>query len=157
MNLVVLLFVVGIVLLVFEVVTPGAVLGILGGLSMLGGCAVAFGTLGTAGGLVATGVAMLVLGIVLYVEFVLLPRTRFGRKFFLQNAVDATSQPPLASAAEVVGKFCEAETTLAPTGYVSLDGRRYEAYSRSGLALKGAQLEIVAVDNFRLIVTKIQT
>ena len=130
---------------------------ILGGLAMLGGCAVAFGTLGTAGGLVATGVAMLVLGIVLYVEFVLLPRTRFGRKFFLQNAVDATSQPPLASAAEVVGKFCEAETTLAPTGYVALDGRRYEAYSRSGLALKGARLEIVAVDNFRLIVTKTQT
>lgn len=156
MNTVVLLFVVGIVLMAFEVITPGAVLGILGALAMAGGCVVAFSTLGNTGGLVATLVALLLLGLVLYVEFVLLPKTRFGRKFFLHNAVDATSQPPLATAGDVVGKFCEAETTLAPTGFVSLDGRRYEAFSRSGHALKGARLKVVDVDNFRLIVTKAQ-
>ena len=64
---------------------------------------------------------------------------------------------PVADAAAVVGKICEAETTLAPSGYVSLDGRRYEAYSRSGLATKGSRLQVVAVDNFRLIVTQLPT
>lgn len=157
MNLVVLLFVVGIVLVAFEVITPGAILGVLGGLALVGGCAAAFSTFGGLGGMAATLVALLVLALVLYGEFVLLPKTRFGRRFFLHQAVDATSQPPLAIAAEVVGKFCEAETMLAPSGYVSLDGRRYEAFSRSGLAFKGARLQVVDVDNFRLIVTKLQS
>lgn len=157
MNAIVLLFLLGIVLLGFEVITPGGILGVLGGLAMLGGCALAFEAFGGTGGAVATLVALALLGGALYVEFGLLPKTRWGRKFFLQQAVDATSQPAVALAADVVGKICEAETTLAPSGYVSLDGRRYEAYSRSGHAAKGARLQVVAVDNFRLIVTQLPT
>lgn len=156
MSAIVLLFLLGIVLLGFEVITPGGILGVLGGLAMLGGCALAFDAFGGTGGTVATLVALALLGLALYVEFGLLPRTRWGRRFFLQQAVDATSQPAVATA-DVVGKICEAETTLAPSGYVSLDGRRYEAFSRSGHAGKGARLQVVAVDNFRLIVTKLPT
>jgi len=36
---------------------------------------------------------------------------------------------------------------------VSVENRRYEAFCRTGLAAKGATLKVVAVDNFRLIVT----
>ena len=157
MSAIVLLFLLGIVLLGVEVITPGGILGVLGGLAMLGGSAVAFNTFGGLGGGLAALVALALLGLALYTEFVLLPKTRWGRKFFLQQAVDATSQPAVADAAAVVGKICEAETTLAPSGYVSLDGRRYEAYSRSGLAAKGSRLQVVAVDNFRLIVTQLPT
>ena len=57
-------------------------------------------------------------------------------------------------AGAVVGKTCEAVTTLAPTGYVRLDGRRYEAFSQSGHVAKGTVLRVVAVDNFRLTVTR---
>jgi membrane-bound serine protease (ClpP class) len=53
-----------------------------------------------------------------------------------------------------VGKTAEAVTTLAPSGYVVVDGRRYEAFSQSGHAAKGAILRVVGLDNFRLIVTK---
>jgi membrane-bound ClpP family serine protease len=54
----------------------------------------------------------------------------------------------------VVGKVGEAATTLAPSGYVLIEGRRYEAFSQSGHMDRGTALKVVAVDNFRLIVTK---
>jgi membrane-bound ClpP family serine protease len=64
------------------------------------------------------------------------------------------SQPPLANPGEVVGKAAEAVTTLAPSGYVLVEGRRYEAFCRSGHAPKGAALRVIGIDNFRVIVTQ---
>jgi len=46
-------------------------------------------------------------------------------------------------------------TTLAPTGYVMLDGRRYEARSQSGLIARGATVRVVGVDSFHLIVSQL--
>jgi membrane-bound serine protease (ClpP class) len=54
----------------------------------------------------------------------------------------------------VTGREATALTTLAPSGYVLVDGRRYEAFCQSGLAAKGSVLRVVGTDNFRLIVTK---
>jgi len=154
MTTVVLLLSLGIVLLVLEVVVPGGVLGVIGGLSMLAGCAVAFNTFGLTGGGLATLIALLALGAALYVEFALLPRTRVGRRLFLHKSIDGKSQPPPADAA-VVGRMAEVATTLAPTGYVLLDGHRYEARSQSGLIDKGATVRIVGVDSFHLIVSQL--
>ncbi len=154
MNLIILLFALGIVLIVLEVIVPGGVLGVIGGLAMLGGCALAFRDHGAASGGLATLAALAVLGLSLYIEFALLPKTRFGKKLFLQQAVDATSQPRPAEAAAVVGKTAEAATTMAPSGYVLLEGKRYEAFSQSGLIAKGAAVRVVGVDNFHLIVTQ---
>jgi membrane protein implicated in regulation of membrane protease activity len=60
----------------------------------------------------------------------------------------------LASAADVVGREAVAQTVLAPSGYVVVDGKRYEAYSQTGHAIVGTRLRVVGLDNFRLIVTK---
>lgn len=154
MTLIALLFVLGIVLLVLEVFVPGAVLGVLGGIAMFVGCVISFSRFGVVGGGLATLVALALLGIALYVEFVLLPKTRVGKKFFLHKSVDATSQPPVADAA-VIGKAGVASTTLAPSGYVVIEQRRYEAFSRSGLIAKGATVRVVEIDNFRLIVSQL--
>jgi membrane-bound serine protease (ClpP class) len=154
MTAIVLLFLLGTVLLVFEVFMPSSILGILGGLAMLGGCIAAFMNFGVGGGSLAILVGLAILGLALYAEFGLLPKTRLGKRFFLHDSIGATSQPVLAEADAVVGKLCEAVTTLAPTGYVLLDGRRYEAFSQSGHVAKGTTLKVVAVDNFRLTVTK---
>jgi membrane-bound serine protease (ClpP class) len=48
----------------------------------------------------------------------------------------------------------EAETPLVPTGYVRVEGRRYEAFCPAGHVAKGAMLRVAGQDNFRLIVTK---
>jgi membrane-bound ClpP family serine protease len=154
MNAIVLLFLLGVLLLAGEVFMPGAVLGIIGGLCMAAGCVVSFIQLGAGGGTVATAAALILLGLTLYIELVWLPKTRFGRKLVVESTVGATSQPPLADKESVMGKPAEAVTPLVPSGYVLVEGRRYEAFSRSGHAAKGAQLRVVGLDNFRLIVTK---
>ncbi len=153
MTTIVILFALGILLLTFEVVVPGGVLGVLGGLAMLGGCALAFYEFGAGGGGLATAIALGCLGIGLFVEFRILPRTRFGRKLFLSRTLEAKSQPAPAEAT-VIGRTGEALTTMAPSGYVSIEGRRYEAVSQSGLIAKGAKVRIVGMSNFHLIVTQ---
>lgn len=153
MNVILLLFMIGIVLLVFEVVVPGAVLGVLGGLSMLAGCVLAFAMHGPLWGTLASLAAVGLLGLTLYFELVLLPKSRLGRQMLVHSTVHATSQAPLAGA-EVVGQTCVALTPLVPSGYVELAGRRYEAFCRSGHVRAGETLRVVGVDNFRLILTK---
>ena len=153
MSIILLLFVVGVVLLALEVIVPGAVLGIIGGISMLAGVIVAFDRFGFSGGVLASFAAVALVGITLYLEFVLLPRSRLAKTFSMTATVDGRSQPALADRS-VIGKRAVAVTALAPSGVVELDGRRYEAFARSGHAPLGAQLEVIDLDNFRLIVSK---
>ena len=154
MNAILILFLLGVVLLAGEVFVPGAVLGILGALCMFAGCVISFLQLGTGYGMLATVVALALLGLTLYVELVWLPKTRFGRKLIVESKIEATSQPALADKESVVGKTAEALTALVPSGHVLLDGRRYEAFSQSGHVAKGTVLRVTGLDNFRLIVTK---
>lgn len=154
MNAIILLFLLGVLLLAGEVFVPGGVLGIIGGAAMLVGCVLSFHEFGPVGGTIATFLSVALLGLMLYVELAWLPKSRFGKKLVVQSASDATSQPPLAHPETVVGKSAEALTTLAPSGYVLVEGRRYEAFCQSGHVSKGAALRVVGLDNFRLIVTK---
>ncbi len=153
MSLIVLLFAVGIALLAAEVVVPGAVLGILGGIALVLGVIVAFVRLGFDGGIWATTAALVVGGIALYLEFVLLPKSRFTRSLAVSSTAGGAGQPPVADRS-VVGRQALALTALAPTGMVEIDGRRYEAFARHGHSAKGERLDVVDVDNFRLIVSK---
>ena len=154
MTGIILLFALALVLFFFEVFVPGAVLGILGGILMAVGCGLAFVEFGVDGGAIAVGVALALVALTLYVEFVLLPKTKFGQKLFLHAAVAAKSQPPPAQDAAIVGQTGEALTTLAPGGFVLIGGRKYEAASQSGLLPKGAPVKVTGLDNFRLLVSK---
>jgi len=154
MNAILLLFLIGVLLLAGEVFVPGAILGIIGAICMLVGCVLSFVQFGTSGGLMATGVAVALLGLMLYIELVWLPKTRVGKKMIVQSTVSATSQPPLAELNAVVGKTAEAVTPLVPSGYVLVEGRRYEAFSQAGHVPKGATMRVSGLDNFRLILTK---
>ncbi|MBP7371717.1 MAG: serine protease [Opitutaceae bacterium] len=154
MNAILILFLFGIVLLFCEVFVPGAILGSIGGIAMLAGCILAFHTYGAAGGALATLAALGLLGLTLLLEFVVIPRTRFGKKLFVQSTSGSTTQPPVAEPASIIGQTGEAATPLSPTGYVLVSGKRYEAFSRDGLLPKGAPIRVTGLDNFRLIVTK---
>ena len=154
MNAIILLFVTGVALLAAEIFLPGVIAGVIGALCMVAGCVISFVVFGAGGGLMATVVALALLGLTLYIELVWLPKTKFGQRLVVQATVDAVSQPPLANPAAVVGKTAEAVTTLAPSGHVLIEGRRYEAFCRSGHVPKGAMLRVIGIDNFRVIVTQ---
>lgn len=154
MNAIILLFIAGAVLLAAEVFVPGAILGIFAAIALIAGVVLAFVDHGAAGGWTAAGAALALTAATLWFEFFILPKTRLGKKFFLKAEIVGASQPPLAERDAVVGRDGVADTTLAPSGYVSIGGRRYEAYSRSGLIAKGGAVRVVELDNFRLIVQK---
>ncbi len=154
MNAILLLFLTGVLLLGAEIFLPGAIAGIIGGLCIAAGCVISFSVYGSGGGMIATVVALGLLALTLYLELVWLPKTNFGQRLIVQSKVEAVSQPPLANPSMVVGKIAEAVTTLSPSGYVLVEGRRYDAFCRSGQVPKGTQLRVVGIDNFRVIVTK---
>jgi membrane-bound ClpP family serine protease len=154
MNAIIILFVIGVLLMAAEIFLPGAVAGIIGAVALLGGSLLSFREFGFGGGLAASFGALALLALMLYLELMVLPRTAFGRRMVVQATVDATSQPLPADLAAVVNRPAEAITTLAPSGYVLIDGRRYEAFCRSGLVAKGAAVRVIGVDNFRIIVTQ---
>ncbi len=150
---VVLLFTVGLILLAFEVIVPGAILGVIAGALLIGGVVVAFVEHGPEGGLLALVAAVAAVAAVLYFEFRILPRTRMGRRMFLEKAIDGASQPPVAEKpSEVIGRHGVAITALGPTGLVEVDGRRYEARCESGFATEGSRLRVIRVETFQLVV-----
>ena len=155
MTTILLLFALGIVLLFLDLFVPGIVLSVLGTLAFLAGTRHAFIQYGAIGGLEAFAVGMALLAVALYVEYGILPKTRFGKKFFLHAAVHGTSQAPAAETAALVGRECVALTPLMPSGHVEVDGLRREALSLDGHVAKGARLKITGAQNFSLTVTKL--
>ena len=156
MTAIVLLFITGALLLAAEVMLPGAIAGVIGGAALLLGSALAFMEFGVTVGSVATFAALLLVAAMLYAELVWLPRTKVGRAMVVEATVAGQSQPPPATS-EVIGQTAKALTTLAPSGFVEIGGKRYEAFCRSGLVARGTSLTVVGVDNFRLIVSEIKT
>lgn len=152
-TMVVTLFVIGLIFLGFEVIVPGAIMGLAAGACLLAGVLVAWLEHGPEGGMIAFAVAVALVCALLYFEFRILPRTRIGRRMFLSKSIDGASQPPIAERdAGVVGREAVAVTALGPTGLVEVAGRRYEARCDSGFADAGARLKVVRVETFQLVV-----
>ncbi len=142
MTAIVVLFLAGILLLAIEVFVPGMVVGIIGSLSIIAGVVTAFILYGAGGGTIALLSGGLLLGLTLYIEFV------------VHTTLGGTSQPAVAELAAVLNQQGETVTPLSPSGYVSLQGRQYEAFSQSGYLAKGVTVHVTGLDNFRLIVTQ---
>jgi membrane-bound ClpP family serine protease len=153
MTWIILLFALGIGLIAVEVIIPGGIIGTIGGLLMFAGCVMSFTEFGTIGGMLAVGVALLLTAIALFIEFRVLPNTRIGKRAFLTSEITGVSAAFGNEALALVGKSAEALTMLSPSGYVMIDGTRYEAFCQSGQAPAGSALEVTGADNFRLIVS----
>ena len=155
MTTILLLFVLGIVFLALDLFVPGIILSVFGTVAFLAGTRQAFAEFGWSGGLMAFAIGVALLALALYIEYGLLPKTRFGKKFFLHAAVEGTSQAPAAETAALIGRECVALTPLMPTGQVEIDGRRREALSLDGHMPKGTHLKITGAQNFSLTVSKL--
>lgn len=153
MTTILVLFGIGLLMLSLEIFLPGGVLGVMGGLTMLGAVVLTFRDHGIAGGALSLSAALIAVCAVFYIELVVLPKTRLGRGLVLSGEV--SGKATTAADASLVGRPCEAVTVLAPSGVVTLDGRRFEAFSRDGYVEPGTKLVVHSTDNFRLIVSKI--
>lgn len=157
MTWIILLFSLGLGLIALEVIIPGGIIGSIGAVMMFIGCVLSFVEFGTGGGMLAVAVALVLAGITLYIEFRILPKTTLGRRAFLNAEISGTTSNLESVTRNLVGKSAKAITMLSPSGYVTIDGQRYEAFCESGQVPAGASLEVTGADNFRLIVTLTHT
>ena len=141
------------VLLSFEIILPGAVLGLLGLLAYFVACLSAGVQFGFVMGVLTFILGGIFLGCLLYIEFKWIPHTSLGGQLFLNKRVRGKSNAGFPD--EIIGKTGEALTPLRPTGLILLDGERYEALSKDGYINSGEELRVIAKDNFRVVVKKI--
>jgi membrane-bound ClpP family serine protease len=153
MTLIVLLFSIGIVLVAAEVIVPGGILGTLGAILFFAGCVLTFMAYGNWAGFTTIIVALAIGCLAIFLEFWILPKTKIGKRAFLNAEVTGVSAAIGKEALDLIGKSAEALTMLSPSGYVRVDGQRYEAFCQSGQVPAGATLQVIGADNFRLIVT----
>jgi membrane-bound serine protease (ClpP class) len=146
------LFLVGALLIFFEVVLPGGIAGLAGGLCLAGGVVVAFVNHGAGIGGVALLVAIGIVAATLYVEFKVLPKTSFGRRFFHLEENRQTAADAGDTHAQLVGREVEVATPLRPGGVVRVDGRTVEAVSVDGFMEPPSRARVVSADRFRVCV-----
>ena len=113
MMLILLLFIVGIMLLAADVFVSSFVMAAVGGVAMLAGCVFAYRDFGVLAAGLAGVAAVALLGGAIYIELVLLPKTRLGRGLVVESTSGST---PAAPSASLVGKPATADTTHAPSG-----------------------------------------
>ena len=140
------------VLISFEIILPGAVLGLLGLCAYLAACIYAVVEFGFLKGIYTFFAGGFFLGVLLYFEFKWIPHTWIGRQLFLSKDVDGKSNSGIPE--DLLGKTGEAATPLRPTGLVSIDGVRYPAKSQDGYIDTGESVRVASKDNFRIVVSK---
>lgn len=154
MSFIIGLIILSLVFAFFEVIVPGGLLGILAGGALIWAGVLAFQDYGAIEALgVVIGGLILIIFLVIF-ELKMISKTKVGRKMFLDKSVEDQSTKVLGSE-EIIGKEGEAETTLAPSGKIVVEGSEYEAFSEDGLIKRGEKVKIVSRDNFRVVVKKI--
>lgn len=154
MTTIVIFFVVGVLFIAAEVFLPGGIVGAIGGMVIIGGVVQAYSEFGAQGAFIAAIVAILLLVAALYFEFKVLPNTRLGSRLFLKDSVKARADYSDA-ADDIIGQICTTVTALGPTGFIMVNGKKLEAFSKSGFIEKNTEVKVTGRDNFRILVSKI--
>jgi len=154
MSTIIGLLVAAFILVFFEVILPGGILGIIAALCVILASWFAGAEFGAGIGFLTFAGSAAAIAILAFVEFKLLARTSLGRAFFLKSSVTGHSNIAPAEAS-IIGKKGIALTRLNPTGKVVIDGQTYEAHSQDGYIEADQPVLVVAQDNFNLIIKKL--
>ena len=148
------LLVAAFILVFFEVILPGGILGTIAALCVILASWFAGAEYGAGIGILTFVGSAAAIGILVFIEFKLLARTSLGSAFFLKSSVTGHSNIAPAEAS-ITGKKGTSLTRLNPSGKVAIDGQSYEAYSQDGYIEENQSIQVVAQDNFKLIIKKL--
>lgn len=154
--LILILFLVGVILFAAELFVPGGILGLAGGICLLLASLVVGFQYGATLGLIALILSLLTMVAVFFLEVKFLSKTKLGRRFLLEEEITACSSSHLEEAKSLIGQTGAALTVLSPSGYVSIDERRYEAVSQSGFISVGTMISVVDATAFQLTVKRLE-
>jgi len=141
------------VLVFFEVILPGGILGLLAVVCIIAATWLGFSEFGLYGGGITLLVSVFGTALLVFVEFKLLANSRLGRGFFLSSAVSGHSNQAQGEDS-LVGSEARTITRLNPSGKVAIEGRSYEAYSEDGFIDAGQTVVVSRRDSFKLIIKK---
>lgn len=154
MSTIVALIVAALILVFFEVILPGGILGLIAGICIIVAAWVAGSEYGSGGAILTLLASALAVGLLIYIEFKVIARTSLGNAFFLKSAVTGHSNRAQAEAS-VVGQEGVAITRLNPSGKVAIGGESYQAHSQDGYIEVDTAIRVVDQDNFKLIIKKL--
>lgn len=154
MSTIVGLIIAALVLVFFEVILPGGILGLVAAVCVILATWMAGAQFGAGAAVLTFLGALAAIGLLVFIAFKVLARTSLGSAFFLKSSVSGHSNEAPAQE-DVVGKEAVALTRLNPSGKVAIDGQSYEAYSRDGYIDAKATVRIAGRDNFKLIIEKL--
>ena len=154
MDTIIGLLVAAFILVFFEVILPGGILGTIAALCVILASWFAGAEYGAGIGILTFVGSAAAIAVVVFIEFKLLARTSLGSAFFLKSSVTGHSNIAPAEAS-ITGKKGTSLTRLNPSGKVAIDGKSYEAYSQDGYIEEDQSIQVVAQDNFKLIIKKL--
>jgi len=154
--IVVLFFVLGVVAILLEIVTPGGVLAILGGTFMLVAVAVAFLRLGFPAGVGTLALALVVGPLAFMIGMRMVRTTAVGSVLGLNTELDKEDGYVASdvSLEELVGATGQAVTSLRPAGMAMFEGRRVDVVTRGFMIAKGTPVKVVEVEGNRVVVVE---
>ena len=149
--------VIGLVMLVIELFTPG--IGVAGATGLVALIAVVVMQLGWGNPRVALYIiAISLLIIILALIWIIrsLQRGRLSKSFLVLNEqVDGTSVPDVASAkSDLVGKSGVALTPLRPAGIAEIEGKRVDVMTAGEFLAKGCHVTVVKAEGMHILVSE---
>ncbi len=154
MSPVIALILAALVLVFFEVILPGGILGVVAAVCIILATWIAGAQSGVGAAAITFLGSVAAIALLVFVEFKLLARTSLGRGFFLKSTVTGHSNQAPAEAS-IIGKEGVALTRLNPSGKVAIDGQSYEAHSQDGYIDADQPIRVAAQDNFKLTIKKL--
>ena len=154
----VLLMALGLALVVLEIFIPsGGILGFLAICSIGVSVGTAFSSRGAATGFIFVVIAVIGFPSAIAVAFRWWPNTAIGRRMLLMVPKGEDILPdedPRHRFHEMIGKIGSAKSDMLPGGTISVDGSTYEAVSEGMPIDKGQAVEVVDVQNNRLVIRR---
>ena len=151
----ILFFVLGLVAVLLEIVTPGGVLALLGGIFLLIAVAIAF-SMGVGLGLTVLVLALMLAPMTFMIGMRLARTTAVGKVLGLNRVLDKESGCVASdvSLEELVGRRGRALTTLRPAGLALIEGRRVDVVTRGFMIANGVAVKVVQVEGNRVVVVE---
>ncbi|HXV73689.1 MAG TPA: NfeD family protein [Sphingomonadales bacterium] len=150
MAFIVFLAVVGVVLVILELFLPGAVIGILGGLCMMGAVILTFFGYGLGPAFILFIGLFAATLVIIFGGFRILPQTAMGKKLILSEDLGTAKSSSNFQALQ--GKEGVATTMLRPAGKAEFDGRQYDVVTEVGFINVGEKVKVVAIEGARVVV-----
>ena len=146
LTVIILVFAGGLLAMFIELFLPGAVLGLVGLLAVVGSVIFAFSSDHN-----VAGVIMVVIGVLWVPLFFIMWKGVVG-KFLAIKTDQRDFRPSTTVHEDLVGLEGEAMSMLRPSGIARLGERRYDVVTRGEMLKKGTYIKVIEVSGNRIVV-----